>query len=321
MTNIRDIAKMAGVSVTTVSRVINNHPYVSEEKRNHVLEVMKKTNYQINMKAVQLSKGKSQMIGVVVPFATNPFFGLLIEGIANQAVKHHFHFVLIQTNYEKEREQEALNMLKHKQIDGLIITSRIAEMQEVEAYVPYGEIVVCENATNNQLISSVYLDHYQVIFRALQYLYNHGHRKIGYCTGRESGANSYYRKKAYKEFLEEKELSYDSSYVFTDNFFFEDGHEIVSKIVSMKNPPTALLVTSDGVAAGILTAGEKVGINVPDELAIIAFDNQPSAKMLDITTFEVPLVQMGEKLFLQAIGKYPIRHEELEVTLIERKTV
>ncbi|WP_277679462.1 LacI family DNA-binding transcriptional regulator [Gracilibacillus dipsosauri] len=320
MANIRDIANLAGVSVTTVSRVLNNHPYVSDEKRRAVLNAIQKTNYQINMKAVHLSKGKSRLIGVVVPFANNPYFGLLVEGITKMAYQHQYHIVLIQTNYEKERELEALNMLKHKQIDGIIICSRILDWNTIKPYAGYGPLVVCEKATDIDYVQSVYVDHYQSFTSALHYLYDKGHRQIGYCIGRETGSNSYYRAKAYQNFLKEKDLPFLDEFVFTENYYFEDGKKVVKMIISQSNAPSALLA-SDVVAAGILTACQHNGIAVPDDLAIIGFDNQPIAKVMNITTFEIPIVEMGEKLFLQVIEKRENKHEKLEVTLIERNTV
>ncbi len=98
MTNIKDLAKMAGVSVATVSRVLNNHPYVSEEKKNSVLEAIRVSNYHQNINAVHLSKGKTQLIGVVLPYSDHPYFSLLLKGIAQQALEHNYKLVLFQTD-------------------------------------------------------------------------------------------------------------------------------------------------------------------------------------------------------------------------------
>ena len=116
MTTIKVIAKMAGVSVTTVSRVLNNHPYVSKDKREAVLEAVRVSNYQQNINAVHLSKGKTQMIGVVLPFSDHPYFALLLKGIAKQALDHNFKLLLFQTDYRESMELEALQMLKQKQM-------------------------------------------------------------------------------------------------------------------------------------------------------------------------------------------------------------
>lgn len=320
MANIKDIAKMAGVSVTTVSRVLNNHPYVSEEKREAVKHAMEVCNYQPNLNAVHLSKGETLLIGVVIPFTNHPYFGLLVEGIANEAVKNNYKLVLFQTNYEEKREIEALRMLQYKQIDALIICSRKCEWNTIEEYEAYGPIVLCEDSRGKN-VSSIYIDHYQTFSKALAYLHHKGHQKIGYCVGRRSGANSKLREKAYKDFLRERNEPFNYEYIFYDCLKFEDGVQVVQELMKMRIPPTALLVTSDMVAAGMITYCKEIGVKVPEELAIMGFDNQPIAKIMHITTMEIPLVEMGRKLFLQAIDNKGPSHEEVKVKLIERETV
>jgi DNA-binding LacI/PurR family transcriptional regulator len=318
--NIKDIAKRAGVSVTTVSRVLNDHPYVSEVKREAVLRAMKEYNYQRNMNAVHLSKGKTFLIGVVIPFTNHPYFGLLVEGIANEAVKNNYKLVVFQTNYEESREIEALEMLQHKQIDSLIICSRSCSWSVIEQYVDYGPIVLCEDSRGRN-VSSTFIDHYKCFFNALEYLNHKGYRKIGYCVGRKTGFNSRQREKAYRDFLNKKELSYDPNYIFFDCLKFEDGVRVVQQLTRMDAPPSALLVTSDIVAAGIITYCKEKEISIPQDLAIMGFDNQPIAKIMHITTLEIPLVEIGRKLFLQAMDQEKRSQEEIVVKLIERDTV
>ncbi|KKI88877.1 LacI family transcriptional regulator [Bacillus sp. SA1-12] len=320
MANIKDIAKMAGVSVTTVSRVLNQHPYVSAEKKEAVLRAIQRCNYQRNINAVHLSKGKTFLIGVVIPFSNHPYFGLLLEGIANEALKNNYKLVLIQTNYEETREIEALTMLKHKQIDALIICSRICTWELIEEYRSYGPIILCED-TRGKMVSSTYVDHYKSFLKALDYLFRKGHKKIGYCIGRKSGANSKQRALAYKEFLRKVKLPFHQDYIFYECFNFEDGEGVVKRLRKMKSPPSALLVSSDQVAAGILTCCQSEKIDVPEELAIMGFDNQPISKLMKITTLEIPLITVGKKLFHQAINDTNITQEEIVVTLIERETV
>lgn len=320
MTNIKDIAKMAGVSVTTVSRVLNNHPYVSKEKEAAVRRAIEEGNYQRNINAVHLSKGKTQLVGVVVPFLNHPYFGMLVEGIANEAVAHNFKLVLIQTNYQENREIEALQMLKLKQIDALIICSRICEWEIVEEYISYGPIAVCEEA-GGRSVSSTYIDHYKSFTKALTYLHEQGHVKIGYCLGRRSGDNSRQREGAYRDFMKNMKLPLVQGYIFHDCFNLEDGEKVVQELMRMKDPPTALLVASDQVAAGILACCNDNSIGVPDKLALMGFDNQPISRMMNITTLHIPLKEIGKKLFLQAINGNEVSHEEMSVTLIKRLSV
>lgn len=320
MANIRDLAKMAGVSVTTVSRVLNQHPYVKDEKRKAVLEAIRKSNYQRNINAVHLSKGKTFLVGVVIPFSNHPYFAQLVNGIATEALKHNYNLVLIQTNYVRSREIEALRMLKQKQVDALIICSRICEWSKIEEYLPYGPIVFCED-TKGKEASSTFIDHYKNFSFALEYLYREGHQKIGYCIGRKTGPSSKARGLAYKDFNEKYKLPFRSEYIFDDCLYFEDGEQVIEQIKQMVNPPSALLVTGDQVAAGIVTCAQQQNISIPNELAIIGFDNQPIAKMMNITTIEIPLVEIGRKLFNQAVNNEKVTYEEIPVHLIVRRTV
>ncbi|KON90301.1 LacI family transcriptional regulator [Sporosarcina globispora] len=320
MANIKDIAKKAGVSVTTVSRVLNNHPYVSEGKRKAVLLAIEESNYQRNINAVHLSKGETLLIGVVVPFTNHPYFGLLVEGIANEAMKNNYKLVLFQTNYEADREIEALKMLQYKQIDSLIICSRICGWEIINQFTEYGPIVLCEDARNHN-VSSTFIDHYISFTNALEYLHNKGHYKVGYCIGRKSGSSSRQRGKAYADFLSRINERYNEEYIFYECLNFEHGEDVVRRLSSMDNPPTALLVTNDIAAAGIVTSCREIGIRIPDDLAIMGFDNQPISKIMHITTLEIPLVQMGRNLLLQALDGEKHTHEEISVKLIERQTV
>ncbi|MGG3564469.1 LacI family DNA-binding transcriptional regulator [Neobacillus rhizosphaerae] len=321
MTNIRDLAKMAGVSVTTVSRVLNQHPYVSEDKRNAVMEAIKKTNYQQNINAVHLSMGKTFLVGVVVPYIDHPYFSLLVKGIASEALENNYKLVLFQTNYVESRELEALQMLKQKQIDALIICSRKTRWTTISDYLTFGPIILCED-TRGRSVSSTFVDHYKSFMTALEYLFEKGHRNLGYCIGRKSGRNSFYRENAFKDFVMKHDLPFNPANNFDHCLHFEDGERVIERIADMSEPPSALLVTSDEVAAGIVTCAQTRGLSIPDDLALIGFNNQPIAKLMNITTMEIPLVDIGKKLFLQGITDTDnVTHQEMPVTLIERKTV
>lgn len=318
--NIKDIARIANVSVTTVSRVLNNHPYVSSEKREAVQNAITATNYQRNINAVHLSKGQTQLIGVVIPFVNHPYFGLLLEGIAKEAVKNNYKLILFQTNYEEKRELEALEMLRLKQIDALIICSRTSAFPLIDEYQLYGPIIICEDGRGKN-VSSTFIDHYKSFTEALRFLHQKGHQKIAYCLARKDSLNSHSREKAYLDFLQTIKEPLISTYRFYDCMNFEDGQDIMKKIMSMSSPPTALITTSDQVAAGVLHYCREKHISVPNDLAIISFDNQPIAQVMKLTTFEMPLLEMGHQLLQQALHPNQPTHNELFVHLIERETV
>ncbi|RAK15465.1 LacI family transcriptional regulator [Anoxybacillus vitaminiphilus] len=296
MGNIREIAKLAGVSVATVSRVLNHYPYVKEEKRKAVWEAIEKLNYTRNINAVHLSRGKTSIIGIIIPYVNHPYFSTITEGIAAEALRNGYHLLLFQTNYDIKKEIDALEMLKMKQVDGIIICSRTVDWERIEAYSQYGPIVLCEDVKGRNL-SSVSIDHYYAFLMGMNYLIKKGHRKIGYCIGRITGTNSKARQAAYQEALKQINERPRPEWIFDQCLYIEDGERVVASLLRMKERPTALLVSSDQVAAGIITFGKNKGLKIPENLAVLSFDNHPISEALNITTIELPLSVMGKKAF------------------------
>lgn len=319
MSNILDVAKVAKFSVSTVSRVLNDHPYVTEEKREAVKEAIKQTGYIKNINAVNLQKGKTHLIGVVIPFLNHPYFSKLIQGISQSASIHGYTLVLFQTGYHEDQEVEALEMLKHKQIDNLIICSRKISLKTVEGYLKYGKIVLFENGGETAL-SYAFIDHYSSFKIALEYLYQKGHIDIGICLNRLEGTNAKQRELAYRHFLKEKKLDNKQTFIFNNCLYLEDGERVLKELTSSEKRPTALLTTSDQVATGVIISSSKFGIDIPTDLALIGFDNQPIARAMNITTVDIPIHLIGQFLFEQGLSE-EVLHKEFSSELIERGTV
>ncbi|MBG9855417.1 LacI family DNA-binding transcriptional regulator [Bacillus wiedmannii] len=325
MANIKDIAKMAGVSVTTVSRVLNDHPYVSEEKRKAVIEIVEKLNYSQNANAVHLSKGKTNIVGVILPYINHPCFDAMVGGMMEVALAHNYRVLLCQTNYNEKEEMKSLHMLKTKQLDGLIICSRANEWETIEPYASYGTIVACEdNDISN--ISSVYTNHSAAFQLGMDYLIGKGYKKIGYCTGRKLGPSSQKRFDVYKQRLQSIDEEVNEEWIFTECFTLEDGVKVAHKLKGMQDLPEALIVAGDEVAIGVMTEAEKLGIQVPEDLAIIGFDNQPISQVLQLTTIDQNLKEIGKKafeMFYRQISDESSKQEKLEISyeLVERSTV
>jgi LacI family transcriptional regulator, repressor for deo operon, udp, cdd, tsx, nupC, and nupG len=325
MANIREIAKLAGVSVATVSRVLNDYPYVKEEKRKAVWEAIEKLNYTKNINAVHLAKGKTSIVGVVLPYVNHPYFSTILEGISTEALRYGYHLLLFQTNYEEHKEIEALEMLKMKQVDGIIVCSRTTSWEIIEAYKDNGPIVLCEDVKGRKLLS-VYINHYQAFTLGMEYLMKKGHRKIGYCIGRTTGTNSKDREAAYYDALRRINESPRMEWIFNQCLHIEDGKRVVNSLFKMQEKPTALLVSSDQVAAGVVMWGQNAGLKIPEDLAILSFDNHPISEALHITTIDLPLSRMGKTAFRMIYdylenGEIAKEAEELSVRFIERLTV
>ncbi|MFK3939209.1 LacI family DNA-binding transcriptional regulator [Alkalihalobacillus sp. NPDC078783] len=319
MTNIHDIAKMAGVSATTVSRVLNHHPHVNDETVKAVQRAINETGYTKNIHAVHLKKGRTNLIGIVVPFMDQIYFSQLIDGIAKAISKTDYHLLIIQTQYIEEKELEALELLKTKQIDCLIFCSRSVQVDVLESYSQSGKIVLLEDI-HMEGVSCTYMNHYESFYAALAYLYANGHRRIGICLNRESSTSSLQRKKAFADFLDAHQVPLLDQDIVTDCLYLEDGTTLANHLIQSAACPTAFLVTNDQVAAGLYTAIVRAGWNVPKDLAIIGFDNQSISKALDMTTVQIPFNKIGEQLIKQALESEVTRHE-IELELIKRATV
>lgn len=324
MANIKEIAILAGVSVTTVSRVLNEHPYVSDAKRKAVLDVVAKLNYIPNYNAVYLSKGKTLTIGVLVPFLNHPYFSAITQGIANGALQHNYRIVTCQTNYEAIEEMKALQLLQTRQVDGFIICSKTMEWEEITPFTLYAPIVACEDTTNDS-IPCVHINQYLGFTLGMDHLIERGHRHIGYCIARQTSFNSKQRKRAYDDALTQINEPIHEEWIFDGCLEIQDGVRVVKEWMLLKDRPTALLVSSDQVAAGIVIEARKNGIGIPEDLAVIGFDNHPISEIMGITTIEHPSLALGESafqlLFNQLNGDVLQKNNiELALRLIKRNT-
>ncbi|MGW9165711.1 LacI family DNA-binding transcriptional regulator [Priestia megaterium] len=320
MANIRDIAKAAKVSISTVSRVLNNYPHVTQEKREAVLRAMQQLNYYQNINAVHLSKGKTMVVGVLCPFINHSYYAPLLEGIIEQAHSLGYKLMVIQTYYQDKKEVEALEALKHKQIDSLIVLSRKLTLDKYEEYLPYGTIVMCEKI-KDKAFQSLFIDQYAAFQTAYNFLVTKGHKNIAYCTGREMGTSSKLRKKAYIDGLKSSGMSFEKEWIFSNSFFLEDSKLLMGKLMELNRMPSALIVTNDMVAAGIILESKKIGISIPGDLAVIGLDNDPIAEAMEITTISLPLKEMGRQAFKSSLIEDIVQPIKIPFELIKRKTV
>ncbi|WP_046175845.1 LacI family DNA-binding transcriptional regulator [Domibacillus indicus] len=315
MGNIHDIARLAGVSAATVSRVMNDYPYVSKEKRQAVLEAAEQLHYEKNINAVHLARGKTETIGVILPFVSHPYFGMILSGIAEAAEKRGYKLLIMQTNYNVIQEIEALNMLKLKQVDGLIVISRECPLELIEDYSGCGRIVLCEALAGSSL-SSVFVNQYEAFQSTLSFLKEKGKTRIGYSVLRKEGKSSNARKKAYEQQFGKAPCHW----VFDQALTVEDGTRIAGKWAALSDRPDSMIITNDFVAAGFLLECRRLGFSIPGDVSLIGFDNHPISAALSLSTVELPLQQLGTIAFEQVLSS-KVSHKEVPFQLIERGSV
>lgn len=319
MANIRDIAKQADVSVTTVSRVLNEHPYVSKEKRQRVHAAMTALGYLRNQQALTLSTGRTQRVVVVLPYMDHPYYGLFVNGLAKAALLKDYRLVMWQTEYRLEEERQALDLLKHREVDGAILLSHTMSFDEIETYRQYGPIAVATVGAP-EAISSVHVNHYAAFVTGLRVLAQAGYDDIGIVLSRQDSPSSIARQQAY---FDEVELARER-WVWTGYLTSEDGIRLATEFLQQKERPRALFLSSDYVALGFLGEMHRRGVRIPEDVAILGFDGHPISQAFGLSTMRSPNEDIGRKLFdvtFDEMGGRPSRTQSLTVTYLPGTTL
>lgn len=329
MATISDVAKLTGLSKATISRVLNNHSYVSKEKRELVLEAMKQLGYTPNPSARRLRGQLTTTIGVIVPRIINPFFSYLVNAIEKTAYQKGYQVIISQSNEDKQKELAFLNLLKTKQVDGIIMTSIENDWKAIEPFLEYGPIVLCNEYILDANVPIIRLNQQKGAYIGVKHLIERGHTKIAYCTGglfAEHGKDKD-RNTGFQKALNEANITVNPQWIFLNQHSIEDGKQVMQQILEMSERPTAIFTGSDEIAAGMMIEAKKNGLSIPEDIAIIGFDDQPLAEMLEpqLTTIRQPVDKMGE-LSMNVIidildNTQAIKNSyELPIELIVRKT-
>ncbi|WP_207942471.1 hypothetical protein DOK78_000896 [Enterococcus sp. DIV2402] len=332
MATIKDVAKRANLSVSTVSRYLNNHPYVSEERKKRIKEAMEELNYTPSSIATQLRSKKGTMVGILVSRITNPFFSYLVDAIEKQAKQQGYNVLIMQTYDDQTAEMKMLEMLKQQVITGLIMCSVEGDFKVIESYQEHGPIVFCNEKISEANIPSVVTNQSQATYEAIQFLIQKGYHKIAYCTGGTLTTKGHgkERTQGFERALLENSLPFKKEWVFQQVHTIADGRKVAQQLITLpkEQRPDAIFTNSDEVAMGVLESFKDGGYNIPEDIAIMGFDNQPVTSLLSVplTTIEQPVEALGveaTKLLISLIEatNYQIDQSQLQLSLIQRASV
>ncbi|WP_306462116.1 LacI family DNA-binding transcriptional regulator [Jeotgalibacillus sp. S-D1] len=324
---IKDVASKAGLSQATVSRVINNHPYVSEDKKKAVQKAMKELGYVPNSSAQRLRNLKTKKIAVLVSRIVNPFFSQLVDAMENRAAVCGFQLILCNTRIDKGKELEYFQLLKSKQVDGIIMASVENRWEVIEPFTKYGPIIYCNEYDPEATVIRVRLDQVEGGYIGTKHLLEKGHTKIAYCQGNDSSV-SVNRRKGYLKAMTEFGIEPLDGWMFKNIFTIEDGRNIFRQLNRLTDPPTAIFTGSDEVAAGVIKEAQHHLWKVPEHLAVVGFDDQPIAELLDpqITTINQHTSDIGftaMEVMLEIINNERSNDSQdiiLPIRLIERQS-
>lgn len=294
---IYDVAREAGVSMATVSRVVNNNPNVKPQTRKKVFEAIERLGYRPNAVARGLASKKTTTVGVVIPDISNWIFAEVARGIEDIANMYHYNIILSNADKRKEKEIRVINTLLEKQVDGLLFMGGVVTEDHIQAFrtssVP---VVLCGTKDENYTMPSVDIDHEKAAFDAVNVLIASGHRDIAMISGTlQDPANGYARYQGYKKALEAAGIPMREDYVRVGNYRYESGIEAAKYFLELNPRPTAIFSATDEMAIGAIHTIQDSGLKVPTDVAVISVDNIRMASMVrpTLTTVAQPMYDIG----------------------------
>lgn len=323
---IQDVAKEAGVSTATVSRVINRHPSVSDSTRKKVLEAIEKLNYIPNHGGRMLRKQETKTILVLVPDIRNSFYANILYGMDPIMTEYQYNLIIASTYSDLVRERNLINLLKQKLADGMILLASVldeAELRELDEM--YHLVQLCE-FNQGTTLTHVSIDNYQAAYEAVAHLISRGHRRIGFLSSNNSFLSTKLREAAYRQALRDHSITPDENLILRGTYSFESGRIGANILMNTVNPPTAIFCISDVVAAGAIQALYRLNLRTPDDVAVCGFDDIDMASQLTppLTTVAQPLEMLGTmaaKILIDKIaGKEVKRSTVLQHQLMIRGT-
>lgn len=296
MANIRKISKLAGVSVATVSRVLNHPETVSDETRNRVLMIMEELNYVPNIIARSLTTKKTSTIGLIIPNILNPLYPNVAKGVEDVFYQKGYNILLSNTEYDIQREKATIEMLLSKKVDGLIICSSLLEREDFDIIIKQGvPFVLVGNYIDNGDINIVYTDYVMGAYLATNHLINTGYQKIAHISGPMDRRDSYGKLKGYKKALIDAGFQFYEDYVVEGDNQIEGGYLALKKLLKSGKIPDGIFVANDLMALGVMEAIKVSGYSVPGDFAIVGFDDINIASLVEpkLTTVTHPVYKMG----------------------------
>ncbi|MDZ7834035.1 MAG: LacI family DNA-binding transcriptional regulator [Alkalibacterium sp.] len=321
MATIQDIAKHAGVSSATVSRVINASGYVGKETRLKVEKAIKQLNYAPNKHAQLLRTGETKNFGIVST-QFNETAVPRINSFISAAHSAGYTTTLFITNGDRKREREAFDLLRAKELDGIFLVYRANDWDVLEGYLQDGPIVTLHNVDTHP-IPSVFIDHYQGNRLALTYAWETGCRRILNLYGTASGLNTTRRIEAYTDFCHSRKISPYPVEPFLRIFNALDVERVIEWIREQPEKPDALITHSDNIAALAVSRLRKNGFQVPEDISVIGFDNLFVSDVMGMTTVDYDIEEQGRnacRSLLKQLGKFSGELTPLTFRLIERET-
>lgn len=294
---IYDVAKEAGVAISTVSKVLNNTGSIGAKTRKRVEETIRKLNYQPSVAASV--KKRIQTIGLLIPNIADPFMAEIARTIEDHGRKFGFSLMICSTDNNLDKEMEYISILKQKYIDGIIIATglrnNVALKELIDNEIP---VAILSREVPSLAVNTVVVDDFLGAFEATSYLIELGHRKIALVTEDIYLPVTRARLDGYKQALDQARIPYNEGLVSINNTTFTDAKESTVKLLNLPQPPTAIFASAEPLAIAAIQGTREFGLDIPKDLSIVGFDNSILAKMCypQLTTVSQPIYEMGKRV-------------------------
>ena len=302
--SIQKIARLAGVSVATVSRVLNNSDTVKALNREKVLHAIKASNYQPNLLARQLRTARSSMILVMVSDISNPFCAELVKGIEEQAEKNSYRILLCNSGSDIERSRSSLQLLAGKMVDGIITMDAFSKLPELAQLIGETPWVQCAEYADTGDVSCVGIDDVQASKHVVAFLAGRGRQRIALINHDLSYKYAQLRQAGYQQQLIHEAHSWQAI-TYATELSFNAGKQAMEALLAAPERPDAVFAVSDTLAAGALSAIHAAGLRVPQDIAVTGFDGSDLAEMVTppLSTLAQPSRDMGREAFDLLLNK------------------
>ncbi len=322
---IQDVARTAGVSVSTVSRVLNARVDVASETQGRVQAVIEQLGYTSNLAARSMRSRRKNLIGLVVPDIGFPYSIEIMKGV-NRAIAESTFDLLVYTTGDIKKsgtpshEQYYISLLNNSLTDGVVIVASAAE-----ELITDSPIIAVDPHIVNPNYPSIQGTNYQGAVEAVNYLIKLGHRRIGFIGGRPEIGSALLRLNGYQDTLTQAGIPLDVELILPGDFTTETGYRRAIQLFKLPNPPTAIFATNDQSAIGVFQAADEMNIRIPQDVSLIGFDNITEASFLGLTTIDQSLEEMGY-VAIQMLTRLindealPAKIYEMPTRLVERSS-
>ncbi|WP_422446600.1 LacI family DNA-binding transcriptional regulator [Thermoanaerobacterium sp. DL9XJH110] len=331
MATIKDIAKLANVSITTVSRVLNGKfDGVSETTRKRIEKIAGELNYRPNRLARGLVTKRTNTLGLILPDITNPFFPQIVRAVEDTANKFGYNLILCNTDDDSGKERLYIQVLKEKCVDGIVFTtSTNPSAENIKQLIDFGiPFVLVDRYIDIDHLPGVYTDGVSGMYQAVKHLIEMGHEKIAFISGPKQSKTANQRFLGYVKALEEHGISVRDGLIKDGNFKMSGGQNAIKDLLACGEDFTAVACANDLMAVGAMEVLRQEGIKIPEEISITGFDNISLSNVVHpkLTTVEQPSYEMGQKataMLVKLIEGRPLKKNEvvLKPRLIVRDSV